>query len=186
MALLNPASWQRWKQIMNHRYLRIQRCCWWERCCSPASSDRHPCGLARHALHSHALHHTMLPLHAPHHTTPCPPASIHQLYFSQMLLSEVWFSFPYHAMPPPPNHLLVFPGIVFFNCILTNMYFPCHALLPPVTCSHHPSPTIRASLEPSMVQVTMTNDVQESKDGFSGRVGWEPNLGGSFESFFSF
>ena len=120
-----------------------------------------------------------------HATTPCPPpyhpmpTSQHPptVFFTNAFVrSVIFFSIPCNA---PPNHLLVFPGIVFFNCILTNMYFPCHALLPPVTCSHHPSPTIRASLEPSMVQVTMTNDVQESKDGFSGRVGWEPNLGGS-------
>ena len=120
-----------------------------------------------------------------HATTPCPPPyhpTIHQPASTNCIFHKCFCQkcdFLFHTMQCPPNHLLVFPGIVFFNCILTNVYFPCHALLPPVTCSHHPSPTIRASLEPSMMQVTMTNDVQESKDGFSGRVGWEPNLGGS-------
>ena len=132
MALLNPASWQRWKQIMNHRYLRIQRCCWWERCCSPASSDRHPCGLARHALHSHALHHTMLPLHAPHHTTP-PSTSQHPptVFFTNAFVrSVIFFSIPCNAPPQPPARI---PR----HCIFQLYSHKCVFSMPcPLTPSH--------------------------------------------------
>ena len=135
-----------------------------------------------------------------HATTPCPPpyhpmpTSQHPptVFFTNAFVrSVIFFSIPCNA---PPTTCSYSPALYFSIVFLQMCIFHAMPSYPPVTCSHHPSPTIRASLEPSMVQVTMTNDVQESKDGFSDRVGWEPDLGEQrcffldifFESFFSF